>query len=365
MSDAGPGPPGPAPDTARPGAPAERRGVVVLLAAVAVLVAAVGAVVAVRAAEGDEPAAAATNEAPVVTGFPRDVTAYEGLGAWIDVFDYAPAYAPDGIPVLTPADVPALAAHGVRTLYLQAARLDDRTPGGLVDPPLVGAFVEAAHAEGLRVVAWYLPKFSDLDADLLRLQLLHAFRHGEHRFDGLAVDIEFTEGVADPVERSRRLVELSQRARTLVGAEALGAIVLPPVLTEVVNPAFWPGLPWGELAGLYDVWLPMAYWTDRRADSGYRHGATYVEESVRRLRANLGRPDALVHPVGGIGDALTEDQLRDYLGALVATRAIGGSIYDARTTSSGGWAILRAGVPAATAPAVLAGAGAAPTGPAS
>jgi hypothetical protein len=160
--------------------------------------------------------------------------------------------------------------------------------------------------------------------------------------------------VPDPTLRGQRLVQLSQRARALVGDEALGAIVLPPVLTEVVNPAFWPAFPWRDIAGLYDVWLPMAYWTQRREDSGYRDGFTYVDESVRRLRANLGLPAALVHPVGGIGDAATEDQLRRYLDALTSTGAIGGSVYDARTLSGGGWAILRAGVPGAVATAAAA-----------
>ncbi len=89
-----------------------------------------------------------------------------------------------------------------------------------------------------------------------------------HRFDGLAVDIEDVDTVTDVDARNQRLVDLSQRLRTEVGSETLGAIVLPPVLTEVVNPQRWPDFPWPQLAPLYDVWLPMSYWTFRTSVVG-------------------------------------------------------------------------------------------------
>ena len=48
----------------------------------------------------------------------------------------------------------------------------------------------------------------------------------------------------------------------------------------------------------------MTYWTNRNTKSGYREGFRYTDENIRRLRANLGRGDAAVHPVGGIADAI-------------------------------------------------------------
>ena len=77
--------------------------------------------------------------------------------------------------------------------------------------------------------------------------------------------------------------------------------MLPPVLIEVVNLSFWPGFPWAAIAPFYDVWQPMSYWSFRSSSSGYGDGYTYNEESIRRLRANLGEPDAIVHAIGGIG----------------------------------------------------------------
>jgi hypothetical protein len=320
------------------------------LALVVVLVVAVVWRSARSPESGDDAGTAAT--AQVGMGGTFDQVAYEGLGTWVDVFDFAPAYQEGGLaPPITPDDMAAMAGLGVKTLYLQAARLDDRSPDGIVDRDLVGRFLEAAHEQGIRVVGWYLPKFAALDADTKRLDLIVDFEWNGHRFDGITVDIEDVENVPDGAERNTRLIELSRRLREKVGPDAtIGAGVLPPVQIEVVNLAYWPGFPWKELAPYYDVWLPMAYWSFRNEDSGYKDGYTYVEESVRRLRANLGEPAALVHPIGGIGDAITEGELRDYLRALTDTDALGGSIYDYRTMNGGHWGVLRGTEAALAAP---------------
>ena len=263
----------------------------------------------------------------------RDRTAYAGLGAWVDGFDFGPAYT-DGAPPVGPAVVDDMAADGVKTLFLQAARDDARSPGGLVDGPLVGSMLLRAHAAGLKVVAWYLPRFRDPALDLRNMIGLARFEVLGHRFDGVAVDIEFTDDVPDVAERNRRLIDLSRSLRAEVGTDALGAIVLPPVLTEVVNEAFWPEFPYPELSSLYDVWLPMSYWTFRTQSSGYKDGFTYNEESTRRLRADLGLPNAVVHGIGGIGDATTVEDLDRFAQSLVQTASVGGSIYDWSSMSS-------------------------------
>jgi hypothetical protein len=323
------------------------------LLALALVVALVVAVVwrSSRSPEsGDDGETAGT--AGVGKGGTFDQVAYEGLGTWVDVFDFAPAYQEAGLaPPITPDDMAAMAGLGVKTLYLQAARLDDRSPEGIVDRDLIGRFLQTSHEQGIRVVGWYLPKFAALDADAKRLDLIVDFEWNGHRFDGITVDIEDVENVPDGAERNTRLVELSRRLRDKVGPDAtIGAGVLPPVQIEVVNLAYWPGFPWKELAPYYDVWLPMAYWSFRNEDSGYKDGYTYVEESVRRLRANLGEPAALVHPIGGIGDAISEGELRDYLRALTDTDALGGSIYDYRTMNGGHWGVLRGTEAALAAP---------------
>nr|MBO2502738.1 hypothetical protein [Thermoanaerobacterales bacterium] len=203
----------------------------------------------------------------------RDVDAYAGPGTWVDVYDIGATGDP---PTVTPADVDAMAEAGVRTIYLQAARDQGRGRPGVVAPAVLGAFLVRAHEHDMRVVGWYLPRFGDVDRDLAHLEAIATFEVFGHRFDGIAVDIEWTDDVPGHRERSARLVELSQRLREAVGDEALGAIVMPPVHLEEVNTDLWPGFPWEELADLYDVWLPMGYWTVRTPASGFRDAARYT-----------------------------------------------------------------------------------------
>jgi hypothetical protein len=167
------------------------------------------------------------------------------------------------------------------------------------------------------------------------------FRFEGHGFDGIGLDIEWRKDVPDHVERNARLVELSRRLRAAMGGAALSAIPPPPVIMEVVNPRFWPEFPWRELAPLYDVWMPMAYWTFRTQSSGYRDGYRYTAENVHRMRANLGLPNAPVHPIGGTDNRSTDDDYRGFVRASHETRSIGGSIYDFRTTPAQAWEILR------------------------
>lgn len=234
-----------------------------------------------------------------------------------------------------------MAAQGVTTLYLQAAKDDPRTPDLLVDPDVLAAFLVSAHSRGIAVVGWYLPKLGDVASDLAHLKAIRDFRADGNAFDGIAVDIEWRNSVPDANERSARLVDLSRHLREEVGTEALGAIVMPPVVTDVINPNFWPNFPWADLSHLYDVWLPMDYWTNRTADSGYRDAYRYTHDNITLLRRDLNMPDAPVHTIGGIGDRSTDDDYRGFFRASSELGAIGLSNYDFRTTSDNGWILLR------------------------
>src|SRR5581483_9712273 len=147
----------------------------------------------------------------------RDIAVYKGLGTWVDAYDFSPQFQPNGgPPPVTPESMDDIAAAGVKTLYLQAAKDDTRSPGDLVNPEILGPMLVRAHARGLKVVAWYLPKFYDLDSDMRRLLAMRDFRAEGHGFDGMGLDIEWTKDVPDPGVRNARLVELSQRLRAAV-----------------------------------------------------------------------------------------------------------------------------------------------------
>ncbi|MEE2767831.1 MAG: hypothetical protein VX833_01300 [Actinomycetota bacterium] len=273
----------------------------------------------------------------------RSVRSYHGLGTWVDSFDADPSYA-RRTPTVDAGDVAEMASHGVNTLFLQAARSDDRSGLATSDPWVLADFLLHGHRHGIDVVAWYLPMWTSDGEDLERLLALHNFEVLGDRFDGLAVDIEWNRGGLRPAERTARLVDLAANLREAIGAEPLGAIVMPPLLTDEINPDFWPGFPWATLADHFDVWLPMSYWsfrTEEHADPRY-----YSAESIRLLRRNLGNPNAPVHGIGGIGAAdgtavpdpgepmATIDDLEGFVASLTDTDAVGGSIYDWATTGS-------------------------------
>jgi hypothetical protein len=279
----------------------------------------------------------------------RDVTVYAGLGAWVDTYDYVTTYAGNALTV-TPGTVDYLATRGVKTIYLQAARNDSKTPTGLIAAEVLTPILQRAHNKGIAVVGWSTPRFTDVAFDLDRLVKIADFQSKGQRFDGIAVDIEDNETNPDAATRSQNLIELSRQLRAQVGPDvALGAIVMPAVQLDIVNPVFWPAFPWRELRDLYDVWMPMTYWTTRDADTEWRDAERYTTESVRLMREHLEDPAARVHPIGGIADKTTPDQVAGFVRALAATGSIGGSLYDVATTSTDLWPSL-APLPTALTP---------------
>jgi hypothetical protein len=272
-----------------------------------------------------------------------DLATYRGLGTWVDVFDYVPAFQNGGNdPAVTTASFDDMSRLGVKTVYLQAAQDDDRSPGATVDPKLLGRMLRAAHEADLRVVAWYLPRFADPSSDFRHVRGLLNFKANGEEFDGLALDIEWNRSVPD-AERNSALVDLSKRVREAAGDRPVGAIVLGPVFLEVVSPDYWPDFPWWKLSSLYDVWLPMSYWTNRNSDSGYKEGFKYTDENIRRVRNNLDDENAPVHAIGGIADTALINDYAGFLRAVQKDDAIGWSIYDYSTTVSTAWPRLRRG----------------------
>ena len=259
------------------------------------------------------------------------MTPYTGLGAWLDVYDWSGLYSKYG-PALEPEVLDNLAAQGAQTLFIQASKWD--APEWVVEPGRLQAFIDRAHQNGMSVVGWYLPTLEDPGKDHQRL--LHI---ASMNVDGIAVDIE-SRKVGDLGERNRRLVQLSAALRASLPGEVIGAIPLEPVLIEDVNPNYWPAFPWAEIAPHYDVWLPMAYWTNRRGNSPWRDAYLYTATNIDRVRAHIGRMDAPVHALGGIGDLTSPQDLVGFRQASGERFVIGGSIYDARTTTAASWAEL-------------------------
>jgi len=253
---------------------------------------------------------------------------YAGLGTWLDVYDWSETYGGGAVGL---ADIDRIASLGVQTVYVQATRWDAATP--VLEPDRLVALINRARADGMRVVAWYLPDLGDPNDDFQRLIAIARLP-----IDGLAVDIE-SRKVPDVNDRNQRLLALSAELRQQLPGQVLSAIVLPPVVMEDVNPNYWPDYPWAGLAPYYDVWQPMSYWTNRIG--GWRDAYTYTATNIDRVRDHIGNPNAIVHPIGGIGDTSTPDDIAGMTRAAVERGCIGGSVYDYRTTGDDLWAPLQ------------------------
>jgi hypothetical protein len=249
---------------------------------------------------------------------------FRGLGAWVDIYDDAMWNDPE-------TTVLGLRQEGVRTLYLETCNYN--CPEDLHRPPNMERFIHAAHATGIRVVAWYLPGFDNLHRDLSRSRAAVNFRTSlGQEFDGFALDIEAR--VVNPVgRRNRRIVDLSWKIRRAAGARyPLGAIT-PPWFYE------WGGpFPYRALDGVYDAFLPMIYFGGR--GEGPKVAGRNVAANFDQIIAGTGRDRTAVHAIGGIADELGRREVRSFVNATERRRGIGVSLYDASTSGPEDWQAL-------------------------
>lgn len=265
-----------------------------------------------------------------------DIAAYEGLGSWVDLYDSRAWKDPR-------AAVGDMAAHGVRTLYLETANFHAKN--AVMNPSEVGSFIEAAHARGMKVVAWYLPNLKRGSVDYDRVMRAIQFKTPTGQgFDSFAMDIE-SSAVKSEDSRSRNLVELSQAVRAAVGPSyPLGAIIPSPVGMSK-NKGYWNRFPYESVAGLYNVILPMGYYTY------HVHGgaAAYAETkaNMRILRSQPGCSRVPVHLIGGIAENSNAPEVRQFVRATRETGCIGASLYGWAGTRGSQWSELAAVAPRA------------------
>jgi len=254
------------------------------------------------------------------------------VGVWLDVYDWTAALT-GGHPRVTADSVDQMAAAGIQTLFIQTAHR--RLPGDIAEPERLLPIIERAHADGLAVVAWYLPTFEDLDTDFRRLMAATTLP-----VDGLGVDIESL-AVANSGERTQRLLTLSTALRQAMGGRAISAITQSAVIMQVINPGFWPGFPWQEVGRLYDVIVPMSYWSER-SQPEWPSGERYTGTDIDLVRQLTGRADMPIHVAGGIANGITIDDVGGMVRAIQARGILGGSLYDWATSQPAQWDLLKA-----------------------
>jgi len=272
-----------------------------------------------KPAPAPKPAAAAAGPLPGAA----DV--YRGQGTWMDIFDNnSPA-----------ATTEQMQARGVRTLYFQTSRF--KQAEDIFNPDRLGAFIDASHARGIAVVCWYVPGFGDMGRDIRRSMMAIEFTSpkGGH-CDGFAPDIETMEESlgGDRGRFNAGIIEYSRQLRAAAGGRVLGAIVVD-AKNNTRAPVKWAGFPWPEIGQIYDVVMPMAYWSVTKGANcalEYDVGA-YMREVVSRTKELMGVNKPL-HLIGGIGNCMTAAETTGFVNALLDMGVMGGSIYDFETVQA-------------------------------
>jgi hypothetical protein len=187
----------------------------------------------------------------------------------------------------------------------------------------------------MRVVAWYVPDFADLRRDHeWSVAAMRFTSPSGQRFDSFALDIEVT-AVTDPEERASRLLELSRQIRAAAGPSyPLGAITPSPLR----SPGYWPVFPDAELAQIYDVYLPMAYWSYSAGGEGGAYD--YIDRSAEIVRTETGRPDLPIHMIGGLASGAEAEESRGFVSAVNDNRLLGASLYDVASSGAEDWEAL-------------------------
>jgi hypothetical protein len=258
-----------------------------------------------------------------------DASVFAGLGTWVDIYDGAVYATPE-------RTAQRMAARKVQTVWVETA--NDRAAVDVVDPVRLGRLVDALHARGIRVVAWYLPGHVSPALDLRRALAMLSFRTaGGAGFDGVALDVESTR-LRNVALRSRRAVTLTRQLSEADSDTPLAVVPFNPRGLER-RPSTWPRFPWAELAENADAFAPMVYTGGGLKGFDATYG--YVTRALRLLRLNTGDPDVQIHVAGGVADRLGPDELAGFVAAVEDDGStIGVSLYDWMTTTPRAWKAL-------------------------
>jgi hypothetical protein len=170
-----------------------------------------------------------------------DLTAISGKGMWLTTWPTSH--------VDVPTVVAKAKAAGLTSLWV-------RTGGskqGYYGDPLLHALLPAAHAAGLKVIAWDFPALGNPARDAIRARAALKYTVDGQKIDGFSPDIEtINEGTFNNPKRVSYYLSLVRRA-------ARGR----PVVATVMRPTTWQlkTYPYAAEAPYIDAFAPMDYWS--------------------------------------------------------------------------------------------------------
>jgi hypothetical protein len=184
----------------------------------------------------------------------------------------------------------AAKADGITHVYAEVAI----SGSGFYANNTLDRLLPAAHAQGIKVLAWVYPTLADVGDDIrVSAQVATYKSPSGDTSDGLAADIE---GVnADGLLDSGAVYAYGQALRGLLGANEL-------MVAAVFHPFARPSYPYAALAASFNVLAPMDYWHSHSqraySPSDVRR---FVMTSITTIRAAM--------TVSGVGSQLPIEEL--------------------------------------------------------
>jgi len=158
------------------------------------------------------------------------------------------------------------------------------------------------------------------------------------KFDSFGLDIEASI-VRNAAKRTTRLKALSKRIRNAAGDRyPLGAIIPSPAGMRM-HASYWPGFPYQALAKVYDVFVPMGYYTYH--GDGYANAYKDTRNNILIIREETRRPTVPIHVIAGIANKSSASETTAFVRGLRENGCIGGSMYDWATTGKSDWDALQ------------------------
>jgi hypothetical protein len=194
---------------------------------------------------------------------------------------------------------------------------------------LLRRLLPAAHAAGIRVVAWDYPTLSDPVADARRAALVTRGTFAGQRIDAFSPDIEeIQEGTFDT---ARRVAVYLSRVRRDAGRLPVIATVLRPLTPDLV------GRPYRAMAPYVDAFAPMIYWSCNEPGAA----ALSALKPLSRLRpVHLIGQSYDMGPEGGRHGLPSGREIWRFLDVAKRNGAIGASLYVYSSTRPPQWRSL-------------------------
>jgi hypothetical protein len=258
-----------------------------------------------------------------------------GKGMWF--VNYLPHHAD------VAAMMRAAKAAGITHVYAEVAI----SQFGFYADNTLNRLLPAAHAAGVKVIAWVYPDLKNPSDDVRLSQVVANYKalSGDHP-DGLAADIEGAN--ADGLIPGGSAYAYGQVLRGLLGPDML-------MVAAVFHPSARPSYPYAEIAASFNVLAPMNYWHSRQgkaysADDVRRFVTTSIT-TIRAAMTLLGGSQLPIEELGqtydmftddgtGGADAPTADEITSDMATARDLGCIGVSFYEWQTATQPQWAAI-------------------------